>query len=117
MYREAIAECEAAARLSGNAPALVAGLGRAYSLAGKRAQAHKVLTQLQALSSERYVSPFFAAVVYAALGERDRALASLERAYNERSQSVIWIKSEPAFDSLRGDPRFQDLLRRLRLSS
>jgi len=116
MYREAVTECEAAARLSGNAPAFLAGLGRAYALAGRQAQARNVLAQLQALSSERYVSPSFAAVVYAALGEHDRALASLERAYNERSQSVIWIKSEPAFDGLRDDPRFQDLLRRLHLS-
>src|SRR5262249_53328752 len=92
MYREAVTECEAAARLSGNAPAFLAGLGRAYALAGRQAQARNVLAQLQALSSERYVSPSFAAVVYAALGEHDRALASLERAYNERSQSVIWIK-------------------------
>src|SRR5262249_12290077 len=85
VHQEAVTECEAAARLSGNAPPQVAGLGRAYALAGRQAQAHKVIAQLHALSRERYVSPYFTAMVHAALGERNRALASLERAYNEHS--------------------------------
>jgi eukaryotic-like serine/threonine-protein kinase len=117
MYQQAVIECEAAARLSGNAPAFVAGLGRAYALAGKQAQARNVIAQLKALSRERYVPPSFAAVVYSALGERDQAFLSLERGYDEHSGALIWIKSEPAFDGLRDDPRFQNLLRRLRLSS
>jgi eukaryotic-like serine/threonine-protein kinase len=117
MFKEAIAESETATRISGNAPARLADLGRAYALAGKQAQAHYVLNELHALSSERYVSPTFPAVVYSALGERDQAILSLEKAYDERSVTLIWIKSEPAFDSLREDPRFQDLLRRLRLSA
>lgn len=116
MHREALIEYEAAVRLSGNAPGLMTGLGRAYALAGKQAQAHKVVAQLQALSRERYVPAFFTAVVYAALGERDHAFLSLENAYAEHSGALIWIKSEPAFDSLRDDQRFQDLLRRLHLS-
>jgi hypothetical protein len=54
-------------------------------------------------------------VIYAALGERDQAMIELEKAYAERRSIILWIKVTQEFDSLRSDPRFQDLLRRLGL--
>lgn len=117
MHEQAISECETAVRVSGNVPDRMADLARAYALAGEQAQAQKLLAQLRDLAAKRYVSPYFFAIVYASLGDRDGALSSLQKAYDERSGGVIWIKSEPTFDGLRGEPRFQDLLRRLHFSA
>jgi len=57
------------------------------------------------------------ALVYTGLGDKDKAFEWLENAYNERNHWLIWIKVEPRFDSLRSDPRFTDLLRRIGLPS
>jgi tetratricopeptide (TPR) repeat protein len=65
--------------------------------------------------SQRAVSEMQVASVYAALGDYDEALSWLERAYHERSPQLMFLNSEPAFAGLRPDPRYRDLLRRVRL--
>ena len=72
-----------------------------------------MLDQLEELSKSRYVSPYDRATVYAGLGEKDQAIAWLEKAYQERSDGLVFLKVEPKFDGLRSDPRFADLLRRV----
>ncbi len=67
------------------------------------------------MSKRRYISPYLFAVVYVGLGDKEQAFAWLEKAYQDRSFWLIWLKVEPRFDSLRDDPRFQDLLRRIGL--
>jgi tetratricopeptide (TPR) repeat protein len=94
-------------------PESLSGLGSAYALAGKRADAMKTLTEMQAMSQRRYVSPFNFAMVYTALGDKDQALAQLEKAHADRSPLLVWLNVEPLFDRLRSDPRFQDLMRRV----
>jgi hypothetical protein len=74
-----------------------------------------VLAELKDLSKRRYVAPFDIALVYMGLGDKSRALEWLEKAYEDHSDWLAWIKVWPQFDSLRGEPRFQDLLRRLGL--
>ena len=64
---------------------------------------------------QKYVSPYFIALVYVGLGEKDQAFAWLEKAYQERHPYLILIKVEPVFDVLRSDPRFQDLVQRIGL--
>ncbi len=86
-------------------------------MAGKRAEARKVIDDLAELSKRKYVSPLFIAGIYAGLGERDQAFAWLEKAYQERPPSMTLIGVEPVFDSLRSDPRFVDLVRRVGLPS
>ena len=56
------------------------------------------------------------ALVYVHMGEKERALEWLERAYKDRDGQIIWIKVEPSFESLRSDPRFEDLVRRVGLT-
>jgi len=73
------------------------------------------LTQMADNPPETYQSPFGAAILYAHLGEKTKALDSLETSYEQRSFAMTEIAIEPAFDSLRGEPRFKDLLRRVRL--
>ena len=88
----------------------------AYALAGRRAEAQKVLNQLNELSKQKYVPSWSSAPIYAALGEKDKAFELLEKAYQERSIGTgLSIKEFPGFDPPRSDPRFADLLRRMNL--
>jgi serine/threonine-protein kinase len=92
-----------------------AALARLHALAGRRAEAHRELQELAEDRSGRYVAPHDLAWGYAALGDRDRAMQWLEKAYSERSSALAYLKIEPLFDPLRGDPRFADLVRRVGL--
>jgi TolB-like protein/Tfp pilus assembly protein PilF/predicted Ser/Thr protein kinase len=113
MYKEGIAELDKSLAVTpGNVLGLMS-LGRAYALAGRRADAEKVLDQLNEFSKREYVPAITRVTVYAALGEKDKAFEWLEKGYDERF--LIFIKTEPAFDPLRSDPRFADLLRRMNL--
>jgi tetratricopeptide (TPR) repeat protein len=113
---EAIPEYEKAVGLSqGNTDAL-AGLAHAYALVGKRSGATMILVQLQERSSSNYVSPYMLATIHTALGDKNRAYALLEMAYQERSPDIAYfLKADLRLDSLRGEPRFVGLLRRVRL--
>ncbi|MBV9340267.1 MAG: protein kinase, partial [Acidobacteria bacterium] len=117
MYPEAIRQCQAATTLSGEDPDRAVCLGRAYAAARQTAKARKVLHDLQAAAGQGHVPPYFLALLYAALGEADRAFASLEQSYQERDPYLAWIKVSPAVDPLRSDARLEEFLRRLRLSS
>jgi serine/threonine-protein kinase len=114
-YEEAITESQKALNLPGGAPSALGVLGHAYALAGKRVEARKVLAELKDLSKRHYVAPFEIALIYAGLGDKALALEWLEMAYEDHSDRFRWIKVWPQFDSLRGEPRFQELLRRMRL--
>ena len=87
--------------------------GYALAKAGKQAEARAVLEELLRLSTERYITPYHIALVYNGLNERDKTLAWLERAYEQRSPRMVFLKVEPKWNNLRDDPRFQNLLRRV----
>jgi len=93
----------------------LAGLGHVYALSGKKAEARGVLDELKEQSRQQYVPANCMALVYAGLGEEDQAFAWLEKAYEEHSFQMQWLKVEPRWDSLRSDPRFADLVRRVGL--
>jgi serine/threonine protein kinase/tetratricopeptide (TPR) repeat protein len=112
-FPEGIAEFQEAVRSAGDITEPKASLGRAYAVSGRRAEARKVLDELNEVSKRVYVSPYNVALIYAGLGEKDQALAWLERAFAERSTSMPYLKVDPEFDSLRSEPRFQTLLRRM----
>jgi DNA-binding winged helix-turn-helix (wHTH) protein/TolB-like protein/Flp pilus assembly protein TadD len=117
MYEEAIAEINKAITLSGGNIRALATLGHAFAAAGKRDEAQKVLVELEQLSKQTYVSPYFMAVVYSGLEEKDQAFHRLEQAYQERHAYMVLLKVEPVFDPLRSDPRFAGLMRRVGLPS
>ncbi len=116
MQEEAIGEIRKAVALSGGNTRALATLGHAYAVSGRRSEALKVLNDLKARSKQSYVSPYFIALIYAGLGENDRTLEWLEKAYQERHPYLILLKVQPVFRSLHSDPRFQDLLRRVGLA-
>ncbi len=94
-------------------------LGYAYAVAGRKAEAQGVLDQLSVLSKQSYIPPGSTAMIYAALGEKDQAFEWLEKAFQDRSIFSVgpfaFVKLHPAFDPLRSDPRFADLLHRMNL--
>jgi hypothetical protein len=73
----------------------------------------KILNELEDLSKRKYVPPYWIATIYAGLGEKDRAFEWLEKASEERSGGMVWLKVDPRLDSLRFDSRFVGLLRRV----
>ncbi len=113
MFKEAIAEQEKAVALFPESPLYLGMLGNMYSLAGKKAQALKVVDQLKEWSKRKYVAPYDIALVYIGLGDKDQAFALLEKAYQAHSNDMSNLKADPTFDPLRSDPRFQDFLRRM----
>ncbi len=116
-YEEAIAEFQEAIKLSENRTVMLAVLGHIFSMAGKQTQARSVLEQLTELSNQSYVSPLDMAIVYTGLGEKEPAFEWFEKAYLERSGPLIYLKVEALYDSLRSEPRFKDLLRRMNLAT
>jgi tetratricopeptide (TPR) repeat protein len=115
-FAEAIAEFRRAITLSPNLTQYKGGLGNAYARVGKSAEARKLLSELKAESKRRYVSWCDFAAIYAGLGEKDQAFASLEKAYEQRDIRLFTSGTvSPMFDPLRSDPRFADLLRRIGL--
>jgi TolB-like protein/Tfp pilus assembly protein PilF len=97
-------------------PRVLAFLGHAFAASGKRDDALKTLEQLKEISRQRYVQAYSFAIIYAGLGEKDKAFQWLERSYQEHAPRMIRLKVDPFLDNLRSDPRFDDLLRRIGLS-
>jgi TolB-like protein/Tfp pilus assembly protein PilF len=110
----AIPEYQQAVELSQRNSDTIAGLAHAYAAMGKRAEAERILDELQRQSKVAYVSPYMIAAIYSGLGQKDKAFEFLEKAYQERSPDIAYfLKADLRLDTLRPDPRFQDLLRRV----
>ncbi len=107
---EAIAVLEP---IAGSSLLRQSSLGHVYAIAGKTARARNILTALTAEADRRYVPSYWFALLYAGLGDRNRALRYLERAYEERSTVLAYLLIDPRFAALRDDPRFVALARRL----
>ena len=112
---EARREIERANTQAGPFSEALAQIGRLKAMAGDRAGAQQVLAELATRSQSRYVSPYFSAVVHAALGDRDAAFAALERGFELRTFFMTWLLIDPDLDPLRADPRFDALVKRVGL--
>jgi TolB-like protein/DNA-binding winged helix-turn-helix (wHTH) protein/Flp pilus assembly protein TadD len=115
MYREAIAAYQKARDLSGEAPNVLSGLGYTYGICDKRAEAVRILGELKGLSKHKYVSPYYIAKVYVGLGEKDLAFDWLQKAVADHSIPLPGLKTAEELASLRFDPRYAELLRRIGL--
>jgi TolB-like protein len=116
MYTEGINELEKTRSSFGDIFLVDMALGHAYGLAGRRVEALSILEHLQNLAKHRYVSAIYMAAIPLGLGDTHRALAFLEKAYQDRADGLAFLGVEPMVDILRNDRRFQDLLRRMSLS-
>jgi serine/threonine protein kinase/Flp pilus assembly protein TadD len=115
MHEEAIKELQKAIGLAGRTSSALALLGHAYAASGKQAEAQKILAELNEMSKTVYVSPWDMAILYVALGDKNRALEQLNKAYEDRAGWIIDLKVEPVLDPLRSDPGFAELVSRMNL--
>jgi tetratricopeptide (TPR) repeat protein len=113
-YAEAIAELQKATELSEGSTAFNANLAYAYAVSGRRNEAVKILTDLKNQSQHGFSNAPEIALVYVGMNDKDQAMTWLNKAFDERFSP--WVLMRPAFDPLRSDPRFQDLMRRIGLS-
>ena len=117
MLPEAIAEFRKALDVSQGDTNELAGLGEGYAVSHQETEARKILAELKDRSQQTYVQPMWIAVIHLGLGEKDQAFDWIEKAYEDRSAWLVYLKVDPLFDSLRSDPRFVDLLRRVGLAT
>jgi len=115
MYAEAISLGETSIAADPTSNFFLQSLGYAYAKAGRRSEAEGVVRKLDELGKRQYMERFGAATIYAALGDRDKAFAELERSFAARDWAIARISVEPLIDPLRGDPRLKDLIRRMGL--
>jgi tetratricopeptide (TPR) repeat protein len=116
LYNQALAEFERAYTFSDGEPAAVMLLGHIHALLRRTEEAHSALAKLQEMSNSRYVPAFYRAFIYLGLvGEIGRVFEWLEKAYEDRTNYLIFLAVEPSMEPLRGDPRYQSLLQRVGL--
>ena len=111
-HREAIVELRKARELSGDSPAMTMQLGYAYAMAGKTAEAKKMLAELARLARKRYVPSFYSVAIYTGLGDKKKALEYLKKARDERCDYLVHLPKEPAADLIRDTPEFALLVPR-----
>ncbi len=114
---KAIAAFQKAYETGGGHAMPISALGYAYAVSGNILKANEAIKELEALGDDSYVSPYHLATIYAGLKENDKAFVLLNEAYDLRSRSIAWLQVAPEMDSLRSDPRFNELLRRVGLIS
>jgi serine/threonine-protein kinase len=115
-YEQGIAELEKAVTLTPSSTAWLAQLGQAYAEAGRVAEARDILYRLSELATRQYVSPYHMAYVLTGLGEHEQAMDWLEKAYEQKAGAVYGIKGSFLFLSLRSNPRFVALLKKMNLA-
>jgi TolB-like protein/Flp pilus assembly protein TadD len=116
MCAEAVAELQEGVRVSKGSPLMKASLGRAYAVSGQRSDAESILIDLQQESKRRYVPPFDLALIYLGLGDRERSVEWLARSCDDRSFWLVYFNGvAPLFSAIRSDPRYLEILNRLRL--
>lgn len=115
-HQESVEHLRRALELAPDSPEFIAALGLAHARAGNVNSAREMLATLSRLSTERFVSPVGLAQIHAALGESDNALKALDDAVSVRATDLAWIGVRPAFDTLRGDPRFTRVLDTIHLA-
>jgi len=116
-HEQAIAALERSRQLLDGSPESVLELAYTNAVAGKREEAREMLSRVMREPNPRYIPALWVARIYAAVGEKEKALQWLQKAYEERSPQLPFLKVDPRLDTLRFDPRFQDLLRRMKLQS
>jgi tetratricopeptide (TPR) repeat protein len=114
-YAKADATFQQVLSFASQEPAVLAMAGHEYAVSGRSAPAHAILVQLQEISRHRYVSPLYPALVEIGLGNKDQAFRWLDQAYDDRSDYLVYLRTDPWADPLRKDQRFAAFLKKLGL--
>ena len=113
MFGEAIAEYNATNERLPDWPVTLASIGYVQGITGRTQEARAMIRKMDELRKTKYVTPYAVALIYAGMGDKDRAIEWLEKAYNDRANWMVWLGLDPRWDPLRNDPRFQDIFRRV----
>lgn len=113
MYTEAVSEADLAKKYSGASNHPAAFKGYALAKAGNEVEARQVLDELSEQAKERFVPPYYFALIYNGLGETDKAIAWLERGFEQRDSKMVFLKVDSKWNNLRSDPRFVEILRKM----
>lgn len=113
MYEEAIAEYRETDAALPDWVVTLAAIGNVEGVAGKRRAARDILAKLNTLAQKKYVTPYGVALVYDGLGEQDQALSWLDKALDDRSHWLVWIRLDPRWDAIRDEPRFKRIVSRV----
>jgi len=113
MFDQAMVEYQATDSALPDWPVTIAGIGNLQGYAKKDADARLTLARLDNMSKTKYVTPYGVALVYAGMGDKDQAFHWLEKAFDDRANWLVWLRFDPRWDSIRSDPRYADLVRRI----
>ena len=112
-YGEALTMLETGRTLAGDVPSIQGAMAQIFALSGDQRRARELLQRLEGLAQEQYVAMPVFAIAWLGLGEKSRSLDYLEKACELRESPVTVMKTHPVYDPLRGEPRFEALLRRV----
>jgi TolB-like protein/DNA-binding winged helix-turn-helix (wHTH) protein/Tfp pilus assembly protein PilF len=113
MFEESMAEYQATDAALPNWVVTVAGIGNLQGLEKKVGDAHLTLARLDEIAKNKYVTPYGVALVYVGLGDKDEAFRWLDKAFDDRANWLVWLRFDPRWDSLRTDPRYAEMIRRM----
>jgi serine/threonine protein kinase/Flp pilus assembly protein TadD len=113
LYPQALAELR---KSQGPTLQATSVIGHVYAISGNKAEAEKILAELQLRAKTAYLPATYIAKIYAGLGGKNQAFAWLEKAYTSHDPQIEFLGVEPLYDPLRGDPRYADLMRRINLA-
>jgi len=114
-FDEGVGIIQKAVDMSNDNNMILAGLGWAYGVAGRAEEAYKIIDIFRAKAEREYIRPFFLAKIYSGLGENDLAFEWLDKAYDEHDTSLFAVLSDETMNNIRSDPRFNELLKKMRL--
>lgn len=109
----ALAEFNRCVEIGGRNPQTLTGLAYGHAMAGRRDEARAILREIEGMARERYVSPYYRAQVLAGLGDKEAAVSALSDALEERAHWLTFMHMDPVMDPLRGEPRFQEIVRKV----
>ena len=113
MYPEALRNLERAKELLAGNINVDADIGHLYAVSGNRTGAERVIRDLKKLSNQKYVNPFEIALIYVGLGDKDNAFEWLDKAYQQRSDMLVYLNVDPRLDVIRHEPRFIGLVKKV----
>ena len=116
LYQDALNESKKARTIAGDTPQITAQIAYVLAVSGQQTEARAALAELKMRASQQYVPPYDFALIYTGLGDKDRAFEWFEKSYSDHSTEMIYFKVEPMLSSLRSDPRYQNMLIRMKLA-
>jgi TolB-like protein/Tfp pilus assembly protein PilF len=115
MYSEAVNEYEHTLNVINNWPVALAAIGYVYGVSAKKAEAQRILDTLGSLSARIFVTSYGVALIHAAMDEKDQTFLWLNKAFDERSNWLVWLKTDPRWNIIRSDKRFAELVNKVGL--